>query len=127
MSKNDLRIPDCLDHILQAIGRIRRYIRNITESEFLADEEKQDAVIRNIEIIGESARNITRSHPDFAARHSEVPWTDIYLMRNRLSHGYFSVDLELVWKTVQRDIPLLESQISHLLQKCTEEGEKPLT
>lgn len=121
MNKSDLRIPDCLDHILQAIDRINRYTRDVGEASFLADEEKQDAVIRNIETIGEAAKNIERFHPEFAARHPEVPWSDMYLMRNRLSHGYFSVDMELVWNTVQRDIPILETQIRHLHQSFSVE------
>ncbi|NTU41844.1 MAG: DUF86 domain-containing protein [Nitrospirales bacterium] len=114
MSKDSLRLPDYINHILEAIKRINRYVQGFNEAAFLSNEEKQDSVIRNIEVIGEAARNIERHYPDFAARHPEVPWTDIYLMRNRLSHGYFSVDMELVWKTVQHDIPVLEQQILHL-------------
>ena len=71
----------------------------------------QDAVIRNIEIIGEAAKNIQKHHLVFATQHPDIPWEDIYLMRNRVSHGYFSIDLEVVWKTVQRDIPELAQQI----------------
>jgi uncharacterized protein with HEPN domain len=114
MSKDKLRVPEYLEHILAAIQRIRRYTHGMTESAFLEDEQVQDAVLRNIEIIGEAARNIERSHPEFAAQHSEVPWEDVYLMRNRICHGYFSVDLELVWMTVQRYIPELEQQIQSL-------------
>ncbi|MBF0409502.1 MAG: DUF86 domain-containing protein [Candidatus Riflebacteria bacterium] len=114
MNKPILRIHDYLDHILQAICRINRYVQGISEESFLTDEEKQDAVIRNIEVIGEAARNLERNFQDFAEQHSDVPWSDIYLMRNRLSHGYFSVDIELVWNTVKRDIPELEKQIKNL-------------
>ncbi|MFZ2958943.1 MAG: DUF86 domain-containing protein [Candidatus Ozemobacteraceae bacterium] len=124
MSKDNLRIPHFIDHILQAIKRISRYAQGLDEAAFLANDEKQDAVIRNIEIIGEAARNIERNYPDFAAQHQEIPWTDIYLMRNRLSHGYFSVDMELVWKTVQQDIPGLEKQILHLRQNLENEGDQ---
>ena len=77
----------------------------------------QDAVIRNIEIIGEAARNIERHDPEFAQKHAEIPWEDIYLMRNRVSHGYFSVDLAVVWKTVQRDIPELRQLLIPLVQR----------
>lgn len=114
MSKDKLRVPEYLEHILSAIQRIRRYTQGMTESAFLENEQAQDAVLRNIEIIGEAARNIERSHPEFAAQHSEVPWEDVYLMRNRICHGYFSVDLEIVWMTVQRYIPELEQQIQSL-------------
>jgi uncharacterized protein with HEPN domain len=114
MSKDALRVPDYIDHILAAIGRIYRYTQGLTEAAFLGNEQVQDAVLRNIEIIGEAARNIERSYPEFAAEHAEVPWEDIYLMRNRICHGYFSVDLEIVWMTVQRYIPELERQIQNL-------------
>jgi uncharacterized protein with HEPN domain len=114
MIKDTLRVPDYIEHILAAIQRIRRYTHGMTESAFLENEQVQDAVLRNIEIIGEAARNIERSYPEFAAQHSDVPWEDVYLMRNRISHGYFSVDLEIVWQTIQRSIPELELQIERL-------------
>ena len=58
----------------------------------------------------------------FAARHPDVPWEDVYLMRNRVSHGYFTVDLEIVWKTVKRDIPELEEQAKRLLAGLAADG-----
>ena len=114
MSKELFRVRDYLEHILDAIGRIRRYTQGISESDFLDNEQLQDAVLRNIEIVGEAARNIERAHPEFAEKHSDVPWEDVYLMRNRICHGYFSVDLEIVWQTVVRYIPELEQQIQSL-------------
>lgn len=114
MSKDQLRVHDYLDHIVTAIQRIRRYTHSMTESAFQENEQVQDAVLRNIEIIGEAARNITRAYPEFASQHSEIPWEEVYLMRNRICHGYFSVDLEIVWHTVQRYIPELEQQIQSL-------------
>jgi uncharacterized protein with HEPN domain len=117
MSEQDtLRLKEYLQHILQAIQRIERYTKGMDEKAFLASEEKQDAVIRNIEILGEAARNIERHYPAYASQHAEVPWSDIYLMRNRVSHGYFSVDLEIVWKTIKHDLPALAAQISALLK-----------
>ncbi len=94
----------------------------MTETEFLDDEQVQDAVLRNIEIIGEAARNIETGFPEYAAEHSTVPWGDVYLMRNRISHGYFAVDLEIVWKTVQRNIPELERLIRPLRSSCRPPG-----
>ncbi len=81
------------------------------EAAFLNSELVQDAVIRNIEIIGEASNNILRVAPEFAARHGDVPWQVMYTMRNRVSHGYDKVDLEIVWKTIQSDLPGLCSQI----------------
>jgi len=116
MSKSDIqRIPDYLDHIQQAIVRIRRYIGNMKAGDFLADDKTQDAVIRNLEIIGEAARNIKRYHPDFSASHPDVPWESAYEMRNALSHGYSKVDLEIVWRTIQTDLPGLERRIRDIL------------
>ncbi|KAF0205324.1 MAG: hypothetical protein FD173_1086 [Gallionellaceae bacterium] len=118
MSKADvLRIPDYLGHIVEAIGRIHRYLADTDEIAFLNDEKTQDAVIRNFEIIGEAAHNIERYHSAFAAAHPEIPWTVIYAMRNRVAHGYFRVDLEMVWKTIHTDLPELHAQIKQLLQQ----------
>ncbi len=106
-----LRAIDYLSHILRAIERIDRYTANMDEIGFLNSELVQDAVIRNIEIIGEAANNIQRVVPKFAAQHDDIPWQIMYTMRNRVSHGYDKVDLEIVWKTVQRDLPGLRAQI----------------
>jgi uncharacterized protein with HEPN domain len=114
MTRRQQRPDDYLSHILQAIERIHRYTDIMDEAGFLQNEMAQDAVIPNIEIIGEAARNIERHCPKFASEHSEIPWEDIYLMRNRVAHGYFSVDLAIVWKAAQRDIPELELQVKQL-------------
>jgi uncharacterized protein with HEPN domain len=114
MSPKTLRTPDYIDHMLHGIGRVRDYTTGMTMDDFLGRPMTQDAVIRNIEMIGEAARNIARDDPGFAAAHPEIPWTEIYLMRNRLTHGYFSVDLQIVWKVVERDLPDLEAQLRGL-------------
>lgn len=67
-------------------------------------------MVRNIEIIGEAANKIARADPDFLSRHPEIEWTGIRGMRNRLIHDYFEIDSDLVWRTVQRDLPALEQQ-----------------
>ena len=116
MSRDELRIADYLEHILEAIQRIAHYTEDIDEVAFLESELIQDAVLRNIEIMGEAARNIERTAPAFATKHADVPWTVIYTMRNRISHGYFKVDLEVVWKTVQNDLPELAERVGKLLK-----------
>lgn len=110
-----LRVPDYLEHILKAIERIDRYTADMDEVTFLNNELVQDAVIRNIEIIGEASNNIQRVAPEFAARHNDIPWLFMYTMRNRVSHGYFKVDFEIVWKTVHRDLPGLHAQVTEVL------------
>ena len=110
-----LRVADYLSHILQAIERIGRYTADMDEPGFLGSEMVQDAVIRNIEIIGEASNNVQRVAPDFAARHGHIPWLVMYTMRNRVSHGYDVVDLEIVWKTVRNDLPHLYAQVQSAL------------
>lgn len=124
-----LRIPDYLGHILGAIERIERYTADMDEVGFLSSELVQDAVIRNIEIIGEASNNIQRGAPEFAAQHDDIPWQVMYTMRNRVSHGYDKVDLEVVWRTIQGDLPLLYSRIQILLAsvpcQANDSGMKP--
>lgn len=122
MKKDELRVPDYLAHILQAIERIGTYTDDMDEVGFLENEMVQDAVIRNIEIIGEAAHNIDKHHPEFASEHPSVPWEDMYWMRNRVSHGYFSVDLEVIWNTIQRDIPELEQQTKDVLEQLVNQS-----
>ena len=100
-------MPDYLGHILTAIERIERHTADVDELEFLNSELIQDAVIRNIEIIGEAANNVQRVDPAFAEANGEIPWQVIYAMRNRLSHGYDKVDFEMVWRTICKDLPEL--------------------
>lgn len=108
---------DYLGHILQAIERIERYTAGMDESTFLTDVLVQDGVIRNLEIVGEASRNISRHFPDFAAAHSLVPLSAAYEMRNVLAHGYADVDVSIVWVVVQRDLPALKRQVLKFLHK----------
>ena len=109
------RLPDYLQHIALAIQRIQRYVAGLSASAFAADDKTQDAVLRNIEVIGEAARNVQRHHADFAAAQAQVPWSVMVGMRNRVSPGYFAVDWDLIWATIQQDLPALYAQINALL------------
>lgn len=106
---------DYLAHIVEAIDRIDRYVDDVSESSFLSDEKTQDAVVRNFEVLGEAANNIEKLHPAYAKEHADVPWAVMYTMRNRVAHGYFKVDYELVWKTIRTDLPQLRAQVAALL------------
>ena len=88
----------------------------MSEKAFLGDEMAQDAVIRNFEIIGEASHNIETHFPEFAATHPELPLAFAYQMRNAVSHGYFKVDLQVVWKTIHRDLPGLYQQVRELVR-----------
>ncbi|SHF49697.1 Uncharacterized conserved protein, contains HEPN domain [Modicisalibacter ilicicola DSM 19980] len=126
MSRRDeLALRDYLEHIQQAIDRIRRYLADIDYSAFLANEEKQDAVIRNLEIIGEAAGNIQRHFPDFSSQHPDFPLKAAYGARNALAHGYFKVDLNMVWNTVVRDLPMLEARVHEGVQALDRNGVPP--
>jgi len=112
MSRADpQRLGDYLRHILEAIDHIQTYTAGMNLSAFMADRKTQDAVIRNLEVIGEACNNVAKNHPAFASSHSSVPWGFAYEMRNALSHGYFAVDLDIVWRTTQQDLPGLRVQI----------------
>lgn len=115
MSGKRLRLADYLGHILEAIERIERYTKTIAFEDFAESEMAQDAVIRNLEIIGEACRNIERSDPGFAARHPDFPLRAAVEMRNVLAHGYFGVDLDIVWRTIQTNLPGLQRQARHIM------------
>lgn len=101
-----------LKDILEAVGRIERYIGTMTQAEFLEHTEKQDAVIRNLEIIGEAVRSI----PAVIRRnHKEVEWSQIAGMRDKLIHHYFGVNWEILWDVVQHKLPLVKSQVQQIL------------
>lgn len=117
MKQNTQRLADYLSHILEAIERIDRYTKNLDEASFLQNEMAQDAVIRNLEIIGEASHNIDSHYPEFGAAHPELPLAFAYQMRNAVAHGYFKVDLEIVWKTVRNDLPGLSAQIRGIKAK----------
>ena len=111
MTSGKQRLGDYLQHIVEAIERVQRYTEDADEVRFIGDEMMQDAVIRNLEVIGEASRNIEREHPGFAAARPELPLSFAYEMRNVLSHGYFKVDLGIVWKTIERELPVLLQQV----------------
>ncbi|MDN6887740.1 DUF86 domain-containing protein [Variovorax sp. CAN2819] len=117
MSRRDpQRVADYLGHILQAIDSIREYTSDATADSYLADRKTQDAVVRNLEVIGEASNNIVKHHAEFALAHPAVPWRFAYEMRNALSHGYFTIDHTLVWRTIQHDLPSLREQVVRLLE-----------
>lgn len=115
MRSSPQRLVDYLAHIQQAIQRIHQYTEDIDQLGFLKSSLIQDAVIRNIEIIGEASNNIQKHFPEFAQAHPEIPLRIAYEMRNAVAHGYFKVDLEMVWKTMFNDLPNLESTVTRLL------------
>ena len=114
MTASSDRAAEYLGHMLMAARRIAAYVEGLDREAFDADTRTQDAVIRNLEILGEAARNVLNHDPSFAVAHAEIPWALAYRMRNALSHGYADVDLTTVWSTVQRDLPDLERRLTAL-------------
>jgi uncharacterized protein with HEPN domain len=102
-----------LRHILDAIQRIEEYLAGISYDQFLQSTLLQDGVVRQLEIIGEAARNTSTSFRD---AHPELAWGKMVGMRNRLTHAYFEVNLSIVWDTVQTDLPPLEQQVEQIFE-----------
>ena len=100
-------LEDYIEHILTAIGRIFTYTHDVDRELFATGGLIQDAVIRNLEIIGEASHRITIRFPDFAALHPEIPLGPAHQMRNIVAHVDFKVDLNLVWQTIVTDLPSL--------------------
>ena len=119
MKRDSQRLPDYLNHILEAIERIEEYVAELDEMTFLDNKLVQDAVIRNFEVIGEASNNIEKRFPEFVAAHPELPLASAYQMRNAVAHGYFQVDFEILWKTIQRDLPGLHTKVEEIRVKLT--------
>ena len=109
MSKRDTGI--LLGDIRAAISKIERYTSGLDESAFLADEKTMDAVVRNLEIIGEAVRQIPS---EFKQQHANIPWPQIAGLRNRIVHDYSRIDLRLVWTILKTTLPIFSEQISML-------------
>jgi uncharacterized protein with HEPN domain len=105
-----LRVEDILD----AVAKIERYVSGQTFEQFQADSKTVDAVIRNLEVIGEAVRHLSYEPDNLPPG---VPWMDIAGMRNILIHEYFGVDLKIIWQTVSEDLPELLDQLQRISQR----------
>ena len=104
-----------IEDMLEAIGRIEEFVHGRNLDSFLNDRRTSDAVVRNLEILGEAARNIPE---EIVSRYPEVPWKKARDMRNVLIHAYFGVDLPSVWQTIQEDLPPLKAQLTTVLRSA---------
>ena len=102
-----------LEHIIQAIERIKRYTLGKRFDDFVKDDMMYYAVVKNIEIIGEAANLLTN---EFKSEHPDTQWKLITGMRNYIVHEYFQVDNTVIWDVIQNDLPYLEAQIKDYLK-----------
>ncbi len=98
--------------MLAAIDKIGRYTEGLDATSFFADEFTVDAVLRNLEVLGEAARNVP---PEVRDSHPEIPWKRVVGLRNIVAHVYFGVDLENVWKIVSENVPAIRPAVERLL------------
>ena len=102
---------DYLDHMAEAIALARSFTEGMTKPDFLADRKTQQAVILNLIVLGEAASKIALEFPEFTMAHPALPWQQMRGMRNRMAHGYFDIDLDVVWDTVQASLLALPRQM----------------
>ena len=114
-------IAESLSDILEAIKRAQDYISGMDYQTFLKDLKTRDAVIRNLEILGEAAKNI---NDDFRNQNPEVPWKEMSGLRDKLVHHYFGVNFEIVWTIIHDELPDTQKNIEMILDKISQVTKK---
>ena len=104
MSERDLVY---LDSLVDAADAIREFVGSRTKQEFFAQRLVRDAVLRNLEVLGEAASRVSA---ELQRTHPEIPWKKASGMRNHLAHGYLTLNMDLIWDTVKRDVPTIGEQ-----------------
>ena len=110
MSKRNNKL--LIDDILSSIQKIKTYTLGLDFNSFLLDTRTVEAVERNFEIIGEAANQLT---DDFREAYPDIPWYAVISFRNRLIHGYFGVDYQILWYILQNDLPFLETKLNQII------------
>lgn len=121
MSENH-RLPDYLDHIRQAATDACGFVEGLAKEDFLEDKRTQQAVIMSLIIIGEAVTKVMDRYAEFAKAHGQVPWRNMRGMRNRIAHGYFDINLDVVWDTVQTALPELLKQLPAVRQDADDDN-----
>ncbi|MDD4652060.1 MAG: DUF86 domain-containing protein [Methanothrix sp.] len=107
-----------LRHIMDAFMQIEHYTDGVSHEEFMKDNLIQDGVIRQLEVMGEAARNLS---DDLRGDYPHIPWRQMIGLRNRMIHAYFNVNLEIIWEIVQGDIPNLKRETKRVLEDIGQE------
>ena len=108
------RLPDYLNHMRQAIADALLFTEGMAQPDFERDKRTQQAVVMSMIVLGEAATKIMDRHAEFVAQHAEIPWRS---MRNRIAHGYFDIDLAVVWDTLQTALPMLKVQLDSIVSE----------
>ncbi len=111
MSKRIIKLY--LSDIIESIGRIEKYVGNLSFGKFIKDTKTIDATVRNLIVIGEAINNVPK---EVKSKHPEIPWAEIIGMRNKIIHEYFGVDEKILWQTIQENLPSFKKQIRRLLK-----------
>ena len=110
---------DYLRHILEEAEYLLVHSKGLSHNEFLNDETLRRAFVRSLEIIGEASK---KAPPELVEKHQDIEWRAMAGMRDRLIHGYFGVDYDLVWDVVANKIPVLRDQIKKLIESLQSDG-----
>jgi uncharacterized protein with HEPN domain len=115
MSKRSISL--LIDDILESVDKIERYTNGMDQESFQADEKTTDAVVRNLEIIGEASNRLPK---DFTDAHAEIEWAKINGLRNRIVHEYFGVDLLIIWEILKKDLSAFKKSLMGIRSELKE-------
>jgi uncharacterized protein with HEPN domain len=108
---NENRLADYLEHMRQAATDACTFVEGLIQEDFLNDKRTQQAVIMSLIVLGEAATKVMDRYTEFAQSQSQIPWRSMRGMRNLIAHGYFDINLDVVWETVQTALPILLAQL----------------
>ena len=118
---NQARLIDLIDHMQQASNDACSFVEGLGKEDFFEDKRTQNAVLMSILVLGEAATKLMDRYPDFVKKHPEISWNSMKGMRNRLAHGYFDINLDVVWDTVTIAVPDLRTKLPQLQEAAIKE------